>query len=129
MDNRTQPKRHRRVSSCQFHRLVATCQQFATDLSILSSCNKSVKIRLVATDNKPFVLYVCMHGEYNIYDGVDDNEQKHTIKSLLLDSYLHECFRRQRWNVGNHRSLKLSRIANGILAMSLNTKRYPWTLK
>ena len=43
-------KRHRLVSSCQFYcRLVATCQQVATSLSISSSCNKSVKIRLVAT--------------------------------------------------------------------------------
>ena len=42
-------KRHRRVASCQFYRLVITCQQLATNLSILSSCKKSVKIRLVAT--------------------------------------------------------------------------------
>ena len=40
-------KRHRLVASCQFYRLVATCQQIATSLSISSSCNKSVKIRLV----------------------------------------------------------------------------------
>ena len=32
----------------QFYRLLATCQQTATNLSISSSCNKSVKIRLVA---------------------------------------------------------------------------------
>ena len=42
-------KRHRRVASCQFYRLVITCQQVATNLSISSSCNKSVKIRLVTT--------------------------------------------------------------------------------
>ena len=45
----TQPKTPRRVASCQLHRLVAICQQVATSLSISSSCNKSVKIRLVAT--------------------------------------------------------------------------------
>ena len=33
----------------QFYRLVVTCQQVATNLSILLSCNKSVKVRLVAT--------------------------------------------------------------------------------
>ena len=43
-----QPKHHRRVTSCHFYRLVATCQQVATSLSISSSCNKSVKIRLAA---------------------------------------------------------------------------------
>ena len=37
------------VASCQFYRLVATCQQVTTNLSILSSCKESVKIRLVAT--------------------------------------------------------------------------------
>ena len=42
-------KRNRLVASCQFHRLEATCQQVATSLSISSNCNKSVKIRLVAT--------------------------------------------------------------------------------
>ena len=42
-------KRDRLVSSCQFYRLVATCQQVATSLSISSSCNKSVEIKLVAT--------------------------------------------------------------------------------
>ena len=42
-------KRHRIVASCQFYRLVVTCQQVATNLSISSSYNKSVKIRLVAT--------------------------------------------------------------------------------
>ena len=41
-------KRHRLVASCQFYQLVATCQQVATSFSILSSCNKSVKIRLLA---------------------------------------------------------------------------------
>ena len=40
---------HRLVTSCQFYRLVGACQQVATSLSISSSCNKSVKIRLVAT--------------------------------------------------------------------------------
>ena len=39
---------HRLVASFQFYRLVATCRQFATSLSISSSYNKSVKIRLVA---------------------------------------------------------------------------------
>ena len=38
-------KRHRLVASCQFYRLFATCQQ---GLSVSSSCNKPVKIRLVA---------------------------------------------------------------------------------
>ena len=33
----------------KFYRLVVTCQQVATNLSVSSSCNKSVKIRLVAT--------------------------------------------------------------------------------
>ena len=42
-------KRHRPVASCQFYRLFASCQKVATNLSISSSCNKSVKIRLVAT--------------------------------------------------------------------------------
>ena len=42
-------KRHRLVASCQFYRLVATCWQIATSLLISSSCNKLVKIRLVAT--------------------------------------------------------------------------------
>ena len=41
-------KRHRLVASCQFHQLVATCQQIATSLTISPSCNKSVKIRLIA---------------------------------------------------------------------------------
>ena len=36
-----------KLSIC--YRLVANCQQFATNLSISLSCNKSVKIRLVAT--------------------------------------------------------------------------------
>ena len=40
-------KRHRLVASWQFYQLVATCEQVATSLSISSSCNKSVKIRLV----------------------------------------------------------------------------------
>ena len=31
------------VASCQFYRLVATCQHVATSLSNSSSCNKSVK--------------------------------------------------------------------------------------
>ena len=35
-------------ASYQFQPLVTTCQQVATNLSISSSCNKSVKIRLVA---------------------------------------------------------------------------------
>ena len=39
-------KRQRHVASCQFYRLVATCQQIATNLSISSSCNKSVMIML-----------------------------------------------------------------------------------
>ena len=42
-------KRHRLVASCQFYWLVTTCQQDAAILSISSSCNKSVKTRLVAT--------------------------------------------------------------------------------
>ena len=42
-------KRHRLVASCQFYRLVATCWQVATSLWVSSSCNKLVKIRLVAT--------------------------------------------------------------------------------
>ena len=42
-------KRHRLVARCQFYRLVATCKQVASTLSISSNCNKSVKIRLVAT--------------------------------------------------------------------------------
>ena len=41
-------KRHSLVASCQFYRLVETFQQVATNLSISSSCNKSVKIRIVA---------------------------------------------------------------------------------
>ena len=41
--------RHRLVASCQFYTLVATCQQLATNLSILPSCIKSVIIRFVAT--------------------------------------------------------------------------------
>ena len=41
-------KRHRLVASCQFYHIVATCQQIATSLSISPSCNKSVKIRLIA---------------------------------------------------------------------------------
>ena len=45
----TQPQRHRLVASCQFYRLVVTCQQVTTNLSISSSRKKSVKIRLVAT--------------------------------------------------------------------------------
>ena len=42
-------KRYRLVASCQFYRLVETCQEVATSWSISSSCNKYVKIRLVAT--------------------------------------------------------------------------------
>jgi hypothetical protein len=41
--------RNATVASCQLYRLVATCQQVATSLLISSSCNKLVKIRLVAT--------------------------------------------------------------------------------
>ena len=37
------------VASCQFYQLASTCQQVATNLSISSSCNKSVKIRIVVT--------------------------------------------------------------------------------
>ena len=37
------------VASCLFFGLVATCKQVATNLSISSSCNKSVQIRLVLT--------------------------------------------------------------------------------
>ena len=36
-------------ASCQIYQFVSTCQQVETSLSISSSCNKSVKIRLVAT--------------------------------------------------------------------------------
>ena len=50
----TRPNRHRLVASCQFYRLVATCQQVATNLLISSSCNKSVKIRLVASCSLSF---------------------------------------------------------------------------
>ena len=39
-------KRDGLVTSCQFYQLVATCQQVVTNLSISSSCNKSVKIML-----------------------------------------------------------------------------------
>ena len=39
----------RLVASCQFSWFVVTCKQFATNLSILSSYNKSAKVRLVAT--------------------------------------------------------------------------------
>ena len=42
-------KSHRLVASCQFYRLVVTCQQVATNLSVSSGYNKSVKISLVAT--------------------------------------------------------------------------------
>ena len=38
-----------KVACCAFFRLVATCQQVVTNLSISSSYNKSVKIRLFAT--------------------------------------------------------------------------------
>ena len=37
------------VASFQFCQLVANCQQVSTSLSVSSSCNKSVKISLVAT--------------------------------------------------------------------------------
>ena len=47
-----QPKCHRLVI-CQFCQLVVTCQQVATKLSISSSCNKSVKIRLETMCSKP----------------------------------------------------------------------------
>ena len=36
-------------ASYQFQLLVTTCQQVATNLSISSRCNKSVKIKLIAT--------------------------------------------------------------------------------
>ena len=43
-------QRHRLVASCQLYWLVAIrCEQVAKNLSNSSSCNKSVKIRLVAT--------------------------------------------------------------------------------
>ena len=42
-------KRRILVQGCQIYRLVATCQQVATNLSISSSCNRSVKMRLVIT--------------------------------------------------------------------------------
>ena len=42
-------KSHKLVASCLFYRLVATCQQVTTSLSISSNCNKSFKTRLVAT--------------------------------------------------------------------------------
>ena len=37
------------VHSQKRHRLVATCQQVTTNLSTSSSCNKSTKMRLIAT--------------------------------------------------------------------------------
>ena len=40
-------KCHRLVASCQFYRLVATCQRVVTNLSISSSYNN--KIKLVTT--------------------------------------------------------------------------------
>ena len=49
LSSHTFRKRHRLVASCQFYRFVAICQQVATNLSILSSRDKSFKIRLVAT--------------------------------------------------------------------------------
>ena len=45
----TSLKCHRPTKSCQFYRLVVTCQQVVTNLSISSSCDKSVKIKLVVT--------------------------------------------------------------------------------
>ena len=42
-------KRHRLVARCEFYWLVATCRPVKTSVSISSSCNKSVKIRLVTT--------------------------------------------------------------------------------
>ena len=42
-------KKFYRVANCQFYRIVTACQQVSTNLSISSSCNKSVKIRLIAT--------------------------------------------------------------------------------
>ena len=48
-------KCHRPVASYQFYRLVATCKQFATNLSISLSCNKSVKVML----NASFHLQIC----------------------------------------------------------------------
>ena len=37
------------AASFNFTGFVATCQQIATNLSVSSNCNKSVKVRLVAT--------------------------------------------------------------------------------
>ena len=42
-------KHHRLVASCQCCRLVVTCKQVTTNLSISWSWNRSIKIRLVAT--------------------------------------------------------------------------------
>ena len=44
----TRPKTPHTVAGCQSYRLVTIYQQVATNVSISSSCNKSVKIRLVA---------------------------------------------------------------------------------
>ena len=42
-------KRHRLAASCGLYRLAASCHQVAASLLTLSSCSKSVRIRLAAT--------------------------------------------------------------------------------
>ena len=46
-------------NDCQFNWLLAACQQFVTNLSILSNCNKSVKIRAVKTIDLTLLTYTC----------------------------------------------------------------------
>ena len=83
-------KRHRLVSSCQFYcRLVATCQQVATSLSISSSCNKSVKIRLVATCH----LQTC----YNMFATTTCNN-KATCKQLATSLLTTNLDNQHAWN-------------------------------
>ena len=78
-------KRHRIVASCQFYRLVATCQQVATSLSILSSCNRSVEIRLVATCH----LQTC----YNLSKQLATSLLITTLDNQLATSLLTNCNR------------------------------------
>ena len=78
------------------HTLVATCQQVITNLSISSSCNKSVKIRLVATCH----LQICYNllAETTCSKAVDDKFSQSNcslqVCSQLATNLLSTCCRK-----------------------------------
>ena len=69
----------------QFYRLLATCQQTATNLSISSSCNKSVKIRLVAACH--------LQTRYNLLKQLEASLWITSFDNQLATSLLTTCIR------------------------------------